>query len=399
MNDLTKTESLALDTSSMPPALAAMFDDRVFNRMTHVAETLSKAQGFCPPHLIGKVHACFAVVTRSLTWRLDPFAVAQATYEVGGRIAYEGKLVQAILESSGQIEGNIKFELTGDWSKVQGKFKKITREKNGRKTEFAVPDWQDADEEGLGVIVSAKVRGEAEPRELPFALREAFPRNSVLWATRPSQQIKYTAVRAFASTVAPSLFMGVPFDTDQSAGMRDITGLGETIDNDTGEITAAGPIDWVASGREAYAQGVSFRAAPGHLAANDYDDWCRGWQAASKEEHGEDSNVEDAPEQDAQDSSASTADDGPSDDATTRKEVAADEPAEIAGPRSLNEMLAEAGKDLPLISRLKFAHKEASEGEEAFDAWLKEQMPENIKMLEPFGADLRKIAKLADLDK
>lgn len=217
-----QTEGYRLPTDGMAPGLAIMFDDRLYQRCRDMAVDMSKADGFTPPHLIGKPYACFAVLTRAITWKLDPLAVAQSTYQTpGGRIGYEGKLVQAILENSGKFEGPIKFEHIGDWSKIRGRWKKG---KSSKGYDIPQQDWADADEVGLGVVVRGKVKGEHEPREFTMWLRECFPRNSTLWPLRPEQQICYTAVRAFANIAAAGLLMGVPFDTDQEQGaMIDIT--------------------------------------------------------------------------------------------------------------------------------------------------------------------------------
>ena len=219
-NEVAKTEAADLSlllpgTSS--PAMHIMLNDQLFERAKLLAKYMSNAEGFTPRHLIGKSEACFAVVTRSLTWKLDPFAVAGCTYQTpGGAIGYEGKLCQAILENSGKIEGNVKYHHYGDWSKVQGKFKKVKSDKGKL---YPVPDWKEADEEGLGVTVSAKIIGEPEERTWDFDLVQAFPRNSTLWATDPKTQICYTAVRRFANVAAPGLFMGVPFDRDDVSFM------------------------------------------------------------------------------------------------------------------------------------------------------------------------------------
>lgn len=210
----------------MPPAMALWFDDKLFNRARLIAKYLSEAKGFVPPHLLGKPQACFAVVERSLTWRLSPYAVAASTYETpGGKVGYEGKLCQAILENSGRLVGPVKYEHYGDWSKVQGKFEI----KNGNNNKpYPHRTWGPTDAKGLGVIVRAQVRGEPAPREWSFELIQAFPLNSTLWATDPKTQICYTAVRRFGSVAAPGLFMGVPFDRndyddDPADNARDVT--------------------------------------------------------------------------------------------------------------------------------------------------------------------------------
>lgn len=211
-----------LPAMKMSPGLAIMFNDALYGRCIDMAKIMADARGFTPVHLIGKSAACFAVITNSITWNLPPFQVAQSTYETpGGKVGYEGKLVQAILENSGAVEGGVTFEHFGDWTKVQGKW---TKGLSSRGNAIPVQAWKDADEEGLGVIVRIKVRGEHKPREFTMHMRECYPRNSTLWALRPSQQICYTAVRAAANVIAPGIFMGVPFSTDlDMEEIQDIT--------------------------------------------------------------------------------------------------------------------------------------------------------------------------------
>jgi hypothetical protein len=232
LNALIEAEkTYGLPVSGMAPGLALMFNEPLYERCKQIAQIMARASGITPGHLIGQSEACFAVVTRSITWKLDPFSVAQATYQTpGGKVGFEGKLVQAILENSGHIDGAVKFTHFGDWDRIRGKWVK----KQGTKSEYAAQGWKDEDEVGLGVVVSAQVKGEKEPRELTVYLRECFPRNSTLWALRPSQQICYTAVRAFANVVAPGLFMGVPFSGDEDEQtMIDVTPASERPRRDT----------------------------------------------------------------------------------------------------------------------------------------------------------------------
>lgn len=215
-----------LDVMKMSPGLALYFNDAIYNRCKQIAGAMSRADGMMPKHLLGKPEACFMIVTRAIVWKLDPGSVAMATYQTpSGSIGFTGTLVQAILENSGALEGGVSFKHEGDWSKVQGKFRIQESPKGGK---YPVPTWGPDDAAGLYVTVSAKMRGELEPRTLRFDLNEAFPLNSPLWATAPNRQICYTACRAFANIAVPSLLMGVPFDVDPTGfysgtPMEDIT--------------------------------------------------------------------------------------------------------------------------------------------------------------------------------
>lgn len=206
------------------PALMTVLD-KFSNR-------LAQARGMCPQHLLGNQYACFAVVWNSINWNLNMFAVARSTYPLpGGGVGYEAKLVQAICESSGKMDGGFKREYYGDWSKVQGKHTTKTTQKDGKTKEHKVKTYTDADEAGLGVRITAKLKDRSEPDVLDFDLRDAFPRNSTLWATDPKTQLYYTALRRWASVNAPSLIMGLPGEDDTAPygfdHAIDITPLGD----------------------------------------------------------------------------------------------------------------------------------------------------------------------------
>ncbi len=292
MNELTTIapdKSYGLSGTRMAPGLALLFNDRLYERVKEVAKIMSGAQGFTPPHLLGKSEACFGVVQMSITWGLTPQLVAASTWATpGGKIGYEGKLVQAILENSGSLVGGVEYEEFGEWDKVMGKF---TIGKSAKGHDVAKQAWKPEDEVGLGVIVSAQVRGEQERRTLKFLLVEAFPRNAVTWANRPLQQLKYTACRAFANTVMPGIFMGVPFDTDADAQMVDVTPMAPKrpaspmISSGQPSVKSDGPSPHYADGRAAFANGVGARQVPGYLSALDASAWMQGWLDASRESH------------------------------------------------------------------------------------------------------------------
>lgn len=205
----------------MSPGLAIFFNDALYQRCKNIAKLMSGAASMVPDHLRDKPEACFAVVSRSIVWKLDPYAVAMSTYTTpGGSIGYEGKLIQAILERSGQVDGQIRFTHNGDWAKLRGKFE-LKDGKTGGK--YPVRTWTQEDAIGLSVTVAARIKGEQEDRTLEVWLESCWPLNSPLWATDPRRQICYTAVRAFANLATPSLLFGIPFDVDP-------VGLSEMVD-------------------------------------------------------------------------------------------------------------------------------------------------------------------------
>jgi hypothetical protein len=206
----------------MSPGLAIFFDDAIYARCKQIATVMANGGSMTPKHLRGKPEACFSVVSMSINWRMNPMQVARSTYETpGGNIGYEGKLIQAILELSGKIDGQIRFTHEGDWSKVRRKFKMETGKSGG---EYPTPTWTPEDAEGLFVKVSACLKGEEVDRTLDVYLDTCWPLNSPLWATDPRRQICYFGVRAFANLATPTLLFGIPFDVDP-AGLSDMVDI------------------------------------------------------------------------------------------------------------------------------------------------------------------------------
>jgi hypothetical protein len=216
----------------MPVPLRIMFDPVMNQKVKDAALIMSEARGFTPAHLCGKTEACFAVVTKALTWGMDPWAVAASTFQTpDGKVGYEGKLIQAVIEGSGKLSKPIgQGQYFGDWSKIRGKFKIEKKPtKSGGVYDAAVPLWTfwGPEEEGLGIRYKVHLKGQDDPLEFEFLLKQAFPRNATTWPTRPDIQCHYAAMRALGNVVCPSLIMGVPSRDDMGDGgpleMRDIT--------------------------------------------------------------------------------------------------------------------------------------------------------------------------------
>lgn len=229
------TKNSTLEPSSIKALLeggvsistAIMLDETLFRRATSISQMMARAQGIVPKHLLGKPDTCFAVICSALTWKMDAFQVANATYDVHGKVGYYGRLCQAIIENSGRVEGGVKYEEIGDWSMVMGKFamkEGKKQDENGVASKYAAATYTEKDEEGLGIIASIQVKGEAKPRTFKLMLRQCYPRNSTLWATDPLTQIKYRAARGLGNLAMPGIFMGVPLDlADEAPGMVDVT--------------------------------------------------------------------------------------------------------------------------------------------------------------------------------
>ncbi|HNN29940.1 MAG TPA: recombinase RecT, partial [Agitococcus sp.] len=118
-----------------------------------------------------------------------PFAVAQKTHLVNGVLGYEAQLVNAVINSRAPITTRLNYEWFGDWSKVNGKT-------------------SNADD--VGVIVSATMKGETEPRVLSVSMAQVGNvRNSPLWVNDPRQQLAYLATKRWSRLYCPDVILGV----------------------------------------------------------------------------------------------------------------------------------------------------------------------------------------------
>ena len=163
-----------------------------------------------PKHLRGNPGACLAVVIQAIEWRLSPYAVANKSYSVNDRLAFESQLVQAVILQRAPIEGRLKVEYQGEgeqrvcrvWATLQ----------NGDVVDYTSPP-----------------RGRITPQ------------NSPLWKTDPDQQQFYYSARALCRRHFPDVLLGIyardELDDQPAIGpdrARDVTpapkSIGEKLD-------------------------------------------------------------------------------------------------------------------------------------------------------------------------
>lgn len=162
-----------------------------------LAEMMSRGK-LVPGHLAGSPGDCLMVIEQAMRWNMSPFAVAQATSVIQGKLMFEGKLVAAALQSSGILASRLNYEYAG-----QGADRSIT--------------------------VSAVLNGEKDARSVVVALKDAKTNNG-MWTKQPDQQLAYHGARVWARRYAPEVMLGVyaPEEMEPSPPRDDFRGT--TID-------------------------------------------------------------------------------------------------------------------------------------------------------------------------
>lgn len=164
MNALTPTTSSA-------PLLP-----RDMNSAMQLATLMSQGK-LVPAHLQRSPGDCLMVIEQAMRWGMSPFAVAQCTSVIQGKLMFEGKLVSAALHSSGILASRLDYEFSGAG-------------------------------DARAVTVRGTLRGEDKPREVVVTLKEAKTSNQ-MWTKQPDQQLVYFGTRAWARRHAPEVMLGV----------------------------------------------------------------------------------------------------------------------------------------------------------------------------------------------
>src|SRR5262245_19183935 len=159
-------------SESVPGALVP----RDMNGAMQLANMMATAK-CVPQHLQRSPGDCLMVIEQAMRWQMSPFAVAQATSVIQGKLMFEGKLVAAALNQSGVLASRLAYEFSGTG-------------------------------ETRTIRVRGTLRGEDRPREIEVALREARTTNA-MWTRQPDQQLVYFATRAWARRYAPEVMLGV----------------------------------------------------------------------------------------------------------------------------------------------------------------------------------------------
>ena len=156
-----------------------------------LGELMAKADIVMKKHLRGNPGACVALCMRALRWEMDPFAVADKTYEVNGVLAYEAQLVAAVVHTRAPIVGRPRYVYTGDGPSRQCQVVCVMTD--GEDREYTTPRFD-----------------------------QITTKNSPLWKSDPDQQLGYFAIRSWARRHTPEVILGV-YTPEEVETFRDVT--------------------------------------------------------------------------------------------------------------------------------------------------------------------------------
>lgn len=154
------------------------------------AKLMAVADKAVPKHLRANPGACLRIVFQAVEWQMSPWAVADKSYEVNDRIAYESQLIHAVIEARAPLRERLNCEYAGEGIEraciVTGNFR------DGSTRSYQTPKFKDI-----------RIK------------------NSPLWKDDPDQQLFYYASRAWARKWCPDVLMGI-YTREEAAEMQPI---------------------------------------------------------------------------------------------------------------------------------------------------------------------------------
>ena len=148
-----------------------------FGEIVQFAEMMALSGTGLPKHLRDNAGACVRIILQAVDWGMNPYGVADKTYFVNDKIAFEAQLITAVINTKAGLDGRMKYHYEGE-----GETRKC----------FA-----------KGVI-----DGEEYVFETP-EIGKIGTKNSPLWKNDPDQQLSYYAGRGWARRYTPEVMLGI----------------------------------------------------------------------------------------------------------------------------------------------------------------------------------------------
>ena len=142
------------------------------------AKLLSTAGTAIPKHLRANAGGCLAITFQAIEWRMSPISVANKSYEVNDRIAYESQLLHAVIESRAPLKERLDCKYDG-----------IGPDRTCTVT---------------GKFIDGTERSYTSP-----AFKDIRVKNSPLWKDDPDQQLFYYSSRSWARKWCPDVLLGI----------------------------------------------------------------------------------------------------------------------------------------------------------------------------------------------
>ena len=187
MNEIVEQKKSVNEVSISTTSTGSGLSPQTLGEVVRFAEVMARGQVAIPKHLRDNPGACMAVTMQAMTWQMDPFAVANKSYAVNDRLAYEAQLIAAVVNTRSGIKGRLKYKFEGEGP-------------------------------NLRCTVTGILDGEEFVYQSP-PISSITTKNSPLWKSDPEQQLGYMSARSWARRHTPEVILGV-YDRDEVASFQ-----------------------------------------------------------------------------------------------------------------------------------------------------------------------------------
>lgn len=145
-----------------------------------MGKLMALAREAVPKHLRDNPGACISICFQAVEWRMSPFQVANKSYVVNDRLAFESQLIHAVVEARAPIQRRLDCAYDGEIA--AGTRRCIVS----------------------GTFLDGAARTYTSP-----TIKDIRVKNSPLWKDDPDQQLWYYASRSWARKWCPDVLMGI----------------------------------------------------------------------------------------------------------------------------------------------------------------------------------------------
>lgn len=170
---IDKSQTLEMGVSD-----AGGLDYTSASQFMEFAKMMALANVALPKHLRGNPGACLAIAMQASEWKMSPFQVANKSYSVNDRLAYEAQLVNAVILRRAPLRSRFRITYEGDGASRRCTVAVTTTD--GEEVSYTSPP--------IGSITV---------------------KNSPLWKSDPDQQLFYFSSRSLCRRHFPDVLLGI----------------------------------------------------------------------------------------------------------------------------------------------------------------------------------------------
>lgn len=239
--ELTTRERTQAIAPRVPAHLAGLLDPERFNHLWRVATAFARST-LVPDNFRGSPDNCFIGIQLAMRLEVDPFMLFQGLSVIHGRPNMEGKLMIALLNSSGKIKGTIRYRFDGQGDKY-GCTAIVTDAETGAEVEGPKVDWEMVKAEGWsddkktrdGKTIKSKWKTMARLmfhyRSAAYLVRTHYP--EVLMGLQTREEAEDTVIQAEFQAAHPAAVAGVEYASRSEAVAAQLAGDDAFVPDDS----------------------------------------------------------------------------------------------------------------------------------------------------------------------